>query len=227
MTKTYYAGTHAAHYNRVWGGFSDKTLTETMERIAAIDCAASQGRAKPLRVLDVACGTGLLLHRLAQQFPEAELYGVDASGEMLAQAQQLLRDETDGQRIHLLEAMLNGEEKAGLPYERQSFDVITCTNTLHYFAEPVATLRGIRQLIAPDGHCIIEDYARWPRSLSLPWAVFEWGIKRADPQHVRAYTLVEAQTMCQQVGLSVKFSKKFYIDLLCRGWVLSTTFAQV
>jgi len=35
------------------------------------------------RVLDVGCGTGVLLKQLTEQFPEAELYGVDSSADML------------------------------------------------------------------------------------------------------------------------------------------------
>ena len=43
-----------------------------------------QGRSP--RVLDVACGTGLLLKQLLAQVPGIEAYGLDASADMLAQA---------------------------------------------------------------------------------------------------------------------------------------------
>ena len=39
---------------------------------------------RPPRVLDVACGTGILLSQLLGLLPDLEAYGIDASADMLA-----------------------------------------------------------------------------------------------------------------------------------------------
>ena len=44
-----------------------------------------------LRLLDVGCGTGALLRRAAERFPEGELYGVDPAPEMVRVAQESTR----------------------------------------------------------------------------------------------------------------------------------------
>ena len=44
----------------------------------------------PRRILDIGCGTGDNLLRLARQFPDAEFTGLDLSADMLAQAQRKL-----------------------------------------------------------------------------------------------------------------------------------------
>src|SRR5260370_27527178 len=83
---TYYTGKHASRYNRTWRTFLQKTLSATF---SASDAETLQQRAstrgRPLRILDAACGTGLLLEQFTQLLPRAELYGIDESQAMLAQ----------------------------------------------------------------------------------------------------------------------------------------------
>src|SRR5258708_28619686 len=80
-------GSRARRYNTRWRTFSERTLAEML---AMIDIAALHGVSERLgrlpRLLDVACGTGMLLSRLLDQVPGAQAYGVDASEDMLAQA---------------------------------------------------------------------------------------------------------------------------------------------
>src|SRR5579859_8077330 len=90
--KTYYTRKRAERYNRTWKSFLTKTLPATL---SAIDRASLEKRAcsrnDPLRILDAACGTGLLLEQLARCFPQAELYGIDENQVMLDQATHLLK----------------------------------------------------------------------------------------------------------------------------------------
>jgi len=59
---TYYTGRRAQRYNERWRMYSEKTLVETL---AMIDVTALRSVSERLgrspRVLDVACGTGILL----------------------------------------------------------------------------------------------------------------------------------------------------------------------
>ena len=214
--RTYYMGKRATSYNQTWKAFSEKTLAATCSTIDLTGLGkAARARECPPRILDVACGTGLLLQRLAYLIPHAELYGIDESQDMLAQAHLLLGNHP---RIHLAQASLKGGAMANLPYGPASFDLITCTNAFHYLDDPLAVLRGLTLLLIPQGQLVIEDYAR--RTFPFPWKVFEWFIRRVDPQHIQAYTLPEAQFLCQAAGLQVMAAKKFAIDLLWQGWVI-------
>ena len=42
-------------------------------------------------------------------------------------------------------------EMGGLPYAPETFDLITCTNALHYVAEPGRALAGLRRLLTLEG----------------------------------------------------------------------------
>jgi len=140
---------------------------------------------------------------------------------MLAQARLLLANYPG---IHLAQAALRGKNMAELPYEPHSFDLITCTNAFHYLDDPVAVVRGLALLLAPQGQIVIEDYTR--RAFPFPWRAFWWFIRHVDPQHVRAYTLAEAQILCRAAGLHIIEAKEFSINLLWQGWVIYAEITQ-
>lgn len=167
------------------------------------------------RVLDVACGTGILLQRLLAQWPGIEAYGIDASADMLAQARAALKGLP---RVHLERAEIGPGETAGLPYAPGTFDLITCTNALHDLVDAEAALSGLRRLLAPGGQLVVEDFAR--REPPFPWTVFEWLLRLVESNRVHAYTLGEVQSLCKQVGLQVASGEVFTIDWFWHGWVL-------
>jgi len=168
------------------------------------------------RVLDVACGTGLLLKQLFAQVPDIEVYGLDASADMLAQARAALQDQPHVQ----LECVQIGTDMASnLPYAQENFDLITCTNALHDMPEVMALLAGLGKLLAPGGQLVVEDFA--PREPRLFWEAFEWFLQRIEGNNVHAYTLKEVLSICERAGLHVAREKGFTIDWLWHGWVLS------
>lgn len=113
----------------------------------ALDDAPGQS-GRPLRVLDVACGTGVLLRHLYERVPGMEAYGVNASADMLAQAREALKDLPN---VYLERVEVDGGETANLPYAPHTFDLITCTNALHDIPDPVAFLTGLDRLLVSGG----------------------------------------------------------------------------
>lgn len=212
----YYSGRRAKRYNRHWRGYTERTLAEAT---AMIDFAALQRvpgeLGRPSRILDVACGTGLLLRRVLERVPGMEASGVDASADMLVQAREVLKDRP---HVRLERVKVDGGETAGLPYPPQTFDLITCTNALHDIPDPVGFLSALRGLLAPGGQLVIEDFA--PRRPAWLWAAFEWLTRRIEGGQGRAFTLVEAQVLCARAGLRVVYGKVFPIDWLWHGWTL-------
>ena len=69
----------APRYDEKWAFYLETTTRETLARL-------SPGPAD--RLLDVGCGTGTLLHRLAGSHPPSRLSGVDPVPEMLAVARR-------------------------------------------------------------------------------------------------------------------------------------------
>jgi ubiquinone/menaquinone biosynthesis C-methylase UbiE len=215
-TSSYYRGRQARHYNRGWRTYTEKTLTVAL---AMIDFAALQRvpeeLGRPPRVLDVACGTGILLRHLLERVPGMEAYGVDASEDMLAQAREALKDQP---HVRLEQVEVNDSRTTGLPYPPNTFDLVTCTNALHDIGDPRAFLSDVRGLLAPGGQLVLEDFAR--RGSAWLWAVFEWLLRWVEKGQVRAYTLAEAQALCVRAGLHVVYGKAFPVDWFWHGWAL-------
>ena len=213
---TYYSGKHARSYNARWHKYTERTLSETVSLIdiTVLQSIIEQQGRRP-RILDVACGTGVLLHYLLQQVPGLDAYGVDASRDMLAQAHRLLDKYPS---VYLQQAVVGPGERANLPYISHTFDLITYTNALHDAPQPEITLMGLGQLLAPGGQLIVEDYAR--RDPPFPWPVFEWLIRRAEKDYVRAYTFSEVQLLCTRAGFRMICGRTFVVNWLWHGWVL-------
>ena len=166
-------------------------------------------------MLDVACGTGLLLKQLLAQVPSIEAYGLDASADMLAQAQAALQDQP---HVHLECVQIGTGIVSNLPYTQENFDLITCTNALHDMPEAVVLLARLGKLLAPGGQLVVEDFA--PREPRPFWAAFEWFLQRIEGIIVHAYTLKEVLSLCEQAGLHVTREKVFIIDWFWHGWVV-------
>jgi len=81
------------------------------------------------RALDVGTGTGAGAFVLARRFPEAEVVGVDLSGEMVAEARSKAPREL-GDRVRFEVA-----DASALPYESGSFDVVTLVNMIPFYDE--------------------------------------------------------------------------------------------
>ena len=212
----YDTGRRVSNYNARWRTFTERTLTQALALVDVVMLQGLPGRlGRPPRILDVACGTGVLLQRVIEQVPDVEAYGVDESKEMLEQAHTSLKGRPN---VHLEQATFRAGEIGGLPFAPETFDLITCTNALHYVAEPGPALAGLRRLLTLEGQLVLEDFAR--RSSPFPWTAFEWLMKQIDAQYVSTYTLEEAQAFCSQAGLDVACGKVFSVDWLWRGWVL-------
>jgi ubiquinone/menaquinone biosynthesis C-methylase UbiE len=220
--KDYYTGWRAQYYNLFWRTYTNRTLeaAEMMIDLSSL-LTVFQGTRKGCpyrrlpRVLDVACGTGILLRWLLEQVPGLEAYGIDASQDMLTQARAALKE---WPQVHLECKELGTGQTLNLPFQPQSFDLITCTNAFHYLPDPLATLVGLRQLLAPSGQLVLQDYRE--RQLVLVSSTFKWLVRRFDPKHVRTYALAEVSHLCSQAGLTILTEKTFRIDWLCDGWTL-------
>ncbi len=91
------------------------------------------------RVLDVACGTGLVTRALAAR--GATVVGLDQSEDMLGRARG---------RVAGPVTFVRGEAEA-LPFADGEFDALTFTYLLRYVDDPAATMRELARVVAPGG----------------------------------------------------------------------------
>ena len=102
------------------------------------------------RVLDVACGTGLVTFPAAAAVaPGGEATGTDISGRMVENARRTAK--ASGVRKAAFERM--DAEDLKLPDD--SFDVALCSLGLMYVPDPLRTLREMHRVLAPGGRAAV------------------------------------------------------------------------
>lgn len=108
-----------------------------------------------LRILEVGCGTGLVLDSLASTGIDHVLVGLDLSRTMLRQAKQRFER---GPHVPKF-ALASGH---CLPFADQTFDVVIATRFIHLFAHEQKKLiyEEFRRLLRKGGISVVEFYAR-------------------------------------------------------------------
>lgn len=104
----------------------------------------------PPCVLDLGCGTGRLLHRLATQFPALQGTGLDLSAQMLHQAQQL-----NQHWVRLIYKQGNAES---LPFVDCRFDAVFNTLSFLHYPNPQQVFSEVSRVLRPDGRFYLVDY---------------------------------------------------------------------
>lgn len=97
--------------------------------------------------LDLGCGTGEMLRLLLQADPGRELYGLDLSEEMLAEARAKLQGR----------AALKVGDSERLPYPDGMFDVVYCNDSFHHYPAPEKVLGEVFRVLRPGGTFLLGD----------------------------------------------------------------------
>lgn len=102
------------------------------------------------RVMDVGCGTGLLLHEIAQAVGEqGSAVGIDLSSDML---------ELASARCAILpQVALHCGTVADISASQTPFDSVAYVQVLRYIEDVVEELQQVRELLRPDGRLVIVE----------------------------------------------------------------------
>ncbi len=141
-------GARAPRYEDGWAG---RLHREIADRCADLALARSPS---PGRILDVGCGTGYLLRRLAARCPAAAgLAGVDAAPAMIQVARQAATD----RRLSFLAGTAEH-----LPYPAGTFDLVVSTTSFDHWADQQAGLAQCARVMAPGGCLVLADlFSAW------------------------------------------------------------------
>ena len=100
---------------------------------------------EPRRVLELGFGPGVATARLLSAFPNADLFGVDRSAAMVAQATTRNRAAIAAGRLRLV----RGGASAVSAFA--PLDLILAVHVIYFWADPVAPLKQLRAALAPSG----------------------------------------------------------------------------
>jgi SAM-dependent methyltransferase len=159
-----------------------KRIVRDLENVST----APDARLNILEILDVGCGTGANLEMLAE-FGKAE--GVDVSAEALSFCQ-----------ARGLENVKLGAAEA-LPYEDNSFDLVTGLDVVEHLDDDLAGLKEMRRVLRPGGRAL----------LFVPAFMFLWGVQDDISNHRRRYTLKDLRRVVRKAGFEVE--RASYVNL--------------
>lgn len=178
---------YAPEYDRKWRKYTRRTLARAMR---ALPRSAQS-------VLDVGCGTGVLLGELRRLRPALRMIGVDASPEMLAEARKRLPEDD---RTIWQEATAEL-----LPAEINPVDVVYCTNAFHLVQDADRALREFRRALKDDGTVVIVDWCRDYRTMDAMQRLMP--LKDKQPRTLR--TLPEMTSLFERHHFRVDRADRF------------------
>ena len=150
-------------------------------------------------ILDVGCGTGANLEILSR-YGEAE--GVDVSAEALSFC-----------RARGLNQVRQGEAEH-LPYEDNSFDLVTALDVVEHLDDDIGGLREMRRVLRPGGRALF----------FVPAFMFLWGVQDDVSNHRRRYRLAEIKDVARRAGFEIERASyanmTFFAPTLLGRWLM-------
>jgi ubiquinone/menaquinone biosynthesis C-methylase UbiE len=173
-------GQIAADYDARWRGYIEATARRTLPYV---EPAAGDA------VLDVGCGTGVLLEMLARRTGAGLRVGLDFSPPMLARARERLG----------ADAVLAAGDALALPFADASFEFVLTNSSLHYWPDAEAALDELVRVLRPGGRLVITDWC----ADYLTIRVLVWWLRARGRPLGRVFRAAELRTMLAERGLHV------------------------
>lgn len=98
-------------------------------------------------VLDLGCGTGLLMAQVISEDSSRHVTGLDLSVQMIEIARQQIKGKT---------TLIVGDSE-NLPFADQSFDVVYCNDSFHHYPNPQRAISEAARVLKFGGTFIIGD----------------------------------------------------------------------
>lgn len=118
----------------------------------ARDLAGRVARTRPRRLLETACGTGVVTRELAAQLPaDIGITATDLNEPMLAQAKAALPDP----RVEWRQA-----DALALPFDDATFDVVACQFGVMFFPDRIKGHAEARRVLTPGGRLFFNVWDR-------------------------------------------------------------------
>jgi ubiquinone/menaquinone biosynthesis C-methylase UbiE len=116
---------------------------------------------KEERILDIACGTGLLSFRALEHAPGGYLLGTDISEKMVELATSIASQKGEGN------ARFERMDAEDLQVDAASFRVVLCALGLMYMPSPLQALKHMHRALVPGGRVVV---AVWGERRLCGWA---------------------------------------------------------
>ncbi len=159
-------------------------------------------------VLDVATGAGHTALTFAPHV--AQVIATDLTESMVAKAATLA---TERGLTNVETRQADAEE---LPFEDDTFDLVTCRIAMHHFPNPKQAIAEFARVLKPGGVVGFTDNITVPdKKAAGYYNAYE---KLRDPSHNWVYPLVRLQAMFEQAGFEITAIRELSKELEFQEW---------
>ncbi len=152
----YGGGVAYEEYDRLYDVLTEDTDQVTLIPLIDHILPAVPGLIERLRegidVLDVGCGSGRALNRMAAEFPTSRFFGYDLSDDAIGRAR------TEAKKLGLTNVSFEIKDLTDFDIEG-GFDLVTAFDAIHDQARPDLVLSGICRVLKDDGVFLMQDIA--------------------------------------------------------------------
>jgi ubiquinone/menaquinone biosynthesis C-methylase UbiE len=191
-------GKTAAHYLTSKPHAAGKSL----ERLVALTSPQKNWHA-----LDVATGGGHVAYTFAPHLER--MWATDITQEML----HMVKGEAAKRGLANIRTAY--AEAEALPFEDESFDLVTCRIAPHHFDSIPEFLAEVRRVLKPGGLFALVDNVVPPGSVGDYVNAFE---RLRDPSHLRAWTMDEWRDALRVAGLRTTHEEQIYKTMEFKSW---------
>ena len=170
-------------------------------------------------VIDIGCGPGDVMLRLATARPTARITAIDGSDAMIELAREAVRSAGLLERVTALQGYI-----PGLPLEERSFDAILSKDLLHHLPDPMVLWSEARRLGRSGAAIYVMDLMRpespeAARNIVETVAGGELPILKADfyASLCAAFTLDEVRAQVKRSGLPLEVTQVSDRHMVIKG----------
>ena len=136
-------------------------------------------------ILDVGCGGGKTVNKLAQLAPQGKVYGIDYSVDMVKFSKKINKTLIALNRAEIIEASV---EKTN--FKDDFFNLVTAIETYYFWGNLPASFKEIHRVLKPDGKLLLVN--------ELLFGVTQ--AKIIEETHVKLFSLEEIQNLLKSAG---------------------------
>jgi SAM-dependent methyltransferase len=157
-------------------------------------------------ILDIGCGGGGTVHKLAKIATNGRVYGIDFSDESVMVSRM-----TNKQFVRMGRVEIQQSSVSCLPFSDNMFDLVTAVNTHNYWPDLVTDMQEILRVLKPSGKLIIIG------------SVYEGG--KYDKRNQKYAELIEiafpSVNELREIFLRAGYSEVQMFEKYNRGWMCS------
>lgn len=178
----------SARYDKSFCGFNPrKNYIRIIEKLDLSD----------EKLLDVGCGTGEILNSLGKIYPNAGLYGIDISPQMI---------EVANKKEYAKKIKYVCGDAENIPYPDNKFDVLLTSESFHHYPNPTKALKEFGRVLKTNGKLILCDMYR-PFGIRH---IMNFMFKIMNTGDIKMYNKKEISYLLTSCGFRILNYQKYY-----------------